>query len=168
MFFPHTLRELLTGRYSFPKCAHLTEELFHAARGLKENEHLPLTVAGHRERVGDSTRGESRVPWREGDCVISDLNKEFSSDDIKPLVLGIVTMKGRAAFGGPHGIVDAKIASGVLSRDLEVKAASHDRQRCIVSILLEPDTETAAKALLVFREGLGASRNRGQCSCRKR
>jgi hypothetical protein len=57
MLFPHTLRELLTGGYAFPECAHLIEELFHAARGLEENEHLPLTVAGHRECMGDSTRG---------------------------------------------------------------------------------------------------------------
>ncbi|HTY88713.1 MAG TPA: hypothetical protein VMB80_14695 [Candidatus Acidoferrum sp.] len=127
MIFPDPLWELPAGGYLFANPAHLPKEGFHAARRLKENEHLSLSIAGHRERVRNRSRRKSRIPRPESDLVVADLNEKFPSDDVKPFVLEVMTMQGRAAFGGPHGIVDAKIAAGILCGDLEVETAAHNR-----------------------------------------
>ena len=148
MVFPDTLRELLTGGNLFAHFAHLPKECFHTACRLKENEHLSLSVTGHRECVRNPSRRKSRIPGHKPHSVIADLNEKFSPDDIKPFVLKVMTMKRRAAFGRPHGIVNAKIAAGILCRDLEVEAAAHNRERSIIPILLAAYTESTIGALL--------------------
>src|SRR5215469_14256360 len=144
--------ELLQGRLlifgnTLAELAHLKKEIFHAASGLKQDQHLALSLADLRKRVRNLPRCKRRIARAEMKRVAADLDDKFPADHIKPFVLKVMSMQGRPAFLPTLGVIDEKVAARITTRYLQIKMAAHDQQLFIAPILLGADTEARASPL---------------------
>src|SRR5581483_4575304 len=104
--------------YCLPDLAHLLKKSLDAARRLKQDQHLPLRFTGPGERMGYFARRKRRIARSKIKGVLAHLNNELASHNIKPFVLKVVAVEGRATLRLANGVIDAKVTSRVPPRDL--------------------------------------------------
>jgi len=98
-------------------------------------------MTGLGERVRYRAWRKRGITWMQAESIVAHSHHKLPPDNIKPLVLKMVSVKRRTTLRLSECIVNAQVATRVAARDLQIKAPSHDQQIFLVAILLRSDPE---------------------------